>query len=312
MDTYGTLKPGDRLANQIGGGFAWKDGQVRGGGTEVAGARFRVKYGEGDLFAVPLDGGGYGTVLVSRRARSLLALGYFYGPRRPRTPLAAELVGLEPSSAVWVALFSALGIRDGDWPRIGHLDGWDRARWPVPGFRAGSLLLADQPIRIDLDDNDISLEVGRRLVSREEWGSLAEDDGVNGYRAAEIVLSKKLARGEDVPAPVPAAAAPNLDATPRSNPAPATDDGGDTAINGDQLLIDLVITGAWGSLAERSTLEQLEERLDEQLGELGEVDGNEVGAGRWRIFINTPDRGRALSAVERILDATGIAWSASS
>jgi hypothetical protein len=151
--------------------------------------RSKAKYGEGDAFAVPLDDGSHAAALVARRGRGLLALGYFFGPRRTSLPTLAELTTLGPSDAVLVCRFSALAIKEGSWPRVGHLSPWDRDRWPVPGFRSGSTLVTGEAARADYDDA-LNL-VGERLVSREEFASLA-DSGTYGSRAVELELSQGL------------------------------------------------------------------------------------------------------------------------
>ena len=44
------------------------------------------KYEEGDCFAVPVEGGGYGVVVIARKVDNGVPLGYFYGPLCDQLP----------------------------------------------------------------------------------------------------------------------------------------------------------------------------------------------------------------------------------
>jgi hypothetical protein len=65
----------------------------------------RVRYGEGDWFAVPLDEGGFCVGVVARANRSGVLLGYFFGPKRLDVPTLAELTALKAGDAVLVGAF---------------------------------------------------------------------------------------------------------------------------------------------------------------------------------------------------------------
>src|SRR5512139_197889 len=146
----------------------------------------RLAYVEGDAFGVPLDDGSYAVCVVARRGAGLLALGYFFAPRRDSVPTIEELGQLEPEAAFAVWRFSGLAIADGRWPRVGRVARWDRSRWPIPGSRAASSVLTGRPFRVDHAD-DLVTETGRRPVSPEEFESLSDDD-IYGARAVEVVL----------------------------------------------------------------------------------------------------------------------------
>jgi hypothetical protein len=85
-----------------------------------------IEYGEGDLFAVPLEQGGFGLCLVARRRAEAegCTLGYFFGPRIKQPPSLENLPALEPQNAYLVGWFGDLGIIDGTWTPVGRLPGW--------------------------------------------------------------------------------------------------------------------------------------------------------------------------------------------
>ena len=94
----------------------------------------KVKYREGDWFAVPLRDGGYAVGLIARANIQGVLLGYFFGPQRSTVPRVEEVGNLRPEDAVLTRIFGDLGIRTGKWPLLGRLDGWNRQDWPTPVF----------------------------------------------------------------------------------------------------------------------------------------------------------------------------------
>jgi Immunity protein 26 len=150
----------------------------------------KVKYQEGDWFAVPLRDGGFGIVLVARAARDGVLLGYFFGPRRSDVPMIGDVTGLKPDDAVLVRQFGDLGIIRGQWPALGHLEGWDRAEWPMPIFVRYEELTG-RSFRVYYDDDDPN------SVPREEQIPPGEaeqgpKDGLMGFGFAEKTLTQLL------------------------------------------------------------------------------------------------------------------------
>jgi hypothetical protein len=94
----------------------------------------KIKYREGDWFAVPLRNGGFAVGLVARANPKAALLGYFFGPERKGIPSPDDLPGLRAKDAVLVGMFGHLGLTQGSWPTIGRLTNWDRAEWPMPVF----------------------------------------------------------------------------------------------------------------------------------------------------------------------------------
>jgi hypothetical protein len=74
----------------------------------------KVKYREGDWFAVPLRDVGYAVGLIARANPGGVLLGYFFGPRRSEVPGLEDVAGLRPGDAVLVRMFGHLGIVRGE------------------------------------------------------------------------------------------------------------------------------------------------------------------------------------------------------
>jgi hypothetical protein len=92
-------------------------------------------YHEGQFFLLPVDRGQYAVGLIARvPRRGGVLLGYFFGPRRHSAPVTEWLQALHPATAALVCRFKDSSLFRGEWKLLGMLDGFDRARWPVPPF----------------------------------------------------------------------------------------------------------------------------------------------------------------------------------
>jgi len=151
----------------------------------------KLPYKEGDWFAVPLTGGGYGSGLIARSPkRGKVLLGYFFGPRRSELPDIADLLRLTPEQAVLVEQFGDLSLIRKEWPILGSTPDWDRRRWPMPVF--GSVEeLTGVGWRIEYPDEDPSARPRRTPVSPEEARRLPEDR-LLGAGAVVIHLDQRL------------------------------------------------------------------------------------------------------------------------
>ena len=70
----------------------------------------KVRYAEGDVFAVPLEGDrGYGIGVVARATKKGPTLGYFFGPRRDEVPGLSDVGDLNAVDNVWSRSSATLG-----------------------------------------------------------------------------------------------------------------------------------------------------------------------------------------------------------
>ena len=68
------------------------------------------------------------------------------------------------------------------------------------------------------------------------------------------------------------------------------------------MIVQLPITGRWGTDAEMGLRQRLEEEFRTALGELGDVTGGDIGSGNMNIFINQiPEFDPALEKVKGVL-----------
>lgn len=151
----------------------------------------KVKYREGDWFAVPLRDNGFAVGLVARANPGGVLLGYFFGPLRSEVPGLEDVAGLQPADAVLVGKFGHVGIVQGKWPLLGRLDGWDRRQWPTPVFVRYEELTG-RSFRVYYDDDDPNKVLREEQVAPGE-AEQAPKDGLMGAGFAETALSRLLA-----------------------------------------------------------------------------------------------------------------------
>jgi hypothetical protein len=151
----------------------------------------KLPYREGDWFTVPLRKGGLATGLVARSApKGRVLFGYFFGPKTQSPPGLKELEQRQPSDAVLVARFGDLGLVNGEWKAIGQSPSWSKTSWPMPVFRRTDVV-SGQSQAVSYADDDPSREVGATSHAPSEMET-APEDGLMGYGAVEIVLTKRL------------------------------------------------------------------------------------------------------------------------
>jgi hypothetical protein len=150
----------------------------------------KVKYAEGDWFAVPLKGGRYAVGIIARSqpGRRGVLFGYFFGPEREVPPTVSDLEDLKPSQAVLVRRFGDLKIRDGVWPIIGRRDDWERDAWPMPAF-VRHPELGPAAIRVEYDDRDPGRAIAETVTSESDVAGLPRD-GLLGAAAVETLLNR--------------------------------------------------------------------------------------------------------------------------
>jgi hypothetical protein len=152
--------------------------------------RKKLQYMEGDWFAIPLRNGGYALGLIARMDGKGEVLGYFFGPRHQDLPLEQETKNLSPSSAILIRRIGDLGLLRGEWPIVAHSPHWRREEWPQPAF--GRIAMDESwASQVEYSEDDLSQVIREVPVSLAEARNLPED-GLSGYGAAEIRLTKLL------------------------------------------------------------------------------------------------------------------------
>jgi hypothetical protein len=147
-------------------------------------------YGEGDWFAVPLRGGGFAAGVIARAMphKEGVLIGYFFGPRRCEVPALGELSGLSAAQAILVERFGDLGIVNGTWPLLGHIDGWNRSAWPTPVFGRFEELTG-RAFKVIYDDANPNRLIREEQVDPSELTGMPRD-GLSGAGAVETVLAR--------------------------------------------------------------------------------------------------------------------------
>ena len=152
--------------------------------------------GEGVVFSVPIQSGGYCMGVVARISKGRGAksiLGYFFSPRHQLIPNLDALESLRADRAILIAILGDLGFYEGHWSILGSLEEFDRAKWPMPEF--GSVLpggLNPRRITYDPDNPDICLQ--ENPCTLEEVVQLPRN-GLFGAGAIELVLDRILNEG---------------------------------------------------------------------------------------------------------------------
>jgi hypothetical protein len=149
----------------------------------------RLPYREGDWFAVPLAGGGYGAGLIARSPkRGRILLGYFFGPRRSTLPKFSDLLRLTPGEALAVELFGDLALIEGEWSVLGSTPDWNRSLWPMPVF--GSVE-GNTGYRVEYPNEDLAAEPRLTRISAAEASRLPEER-LQGAEAMALLLDELL------------------------------------------------------------------------------------------------------------------------
>lgn len=160
--------------------------------------RKRIKYSEGQWFAVPLKTGGYALgIIVRGNYKTKGGLGYFFGPRYKEVPDERETWLKKPSDAILITWFGDLGIIWGRWPLIPSTRPFRREEWPVPKFQRIDAL---NPAKGWLVEYSQEVAGIGELPIRETYCDAKElmelpKDSLLGYEAVEIVLTKLLSEG---------------------------------------------------------------------------------------------------------------------
>jgi hypothetical protein len=149
----------------------------------------KLRYREGDFFAVPLRDGGFATGLVARSGpKGKVLSGYFFGPRRTEPATLAVAGCCVPHDAVLVARFGDLSLQKEEWPMIGQA-AWNREMWPVPDFGRVDTVSENLGWRVTYADEDPN-EVYREVECSPKEALFLPRDSLPGSGAVEIKLGK--------------------------------------------------------------------------------------------------------------------------
>jgi hypothetical protein len=136
--------------------------------------RGRLPYEEGDVFAVPLRGGGYGLGVVTRMDGNGVALGYFSGRRYNDLPDIHQ-ARIDSDTA-------------GRWTVLGRLPRWSREDWPMPAFGRREEF-SGRCFRVEYADDNPGTPIRELPIAPEECDSLPED-GLVGFAFVEERLGR--------------------------------------------------------------------------------------------------------------------------
>ena len=149
----------------------------------------KVKVKPGDVFAVPLETGGYAIGLVARKRASRL-LGYFWKKKFPEVPEDLDLSTLKKEDAYWIVQFSILGLEKGKWKIIGNMPNFRPEEWEVPKFFLDSAGGGKFIVTYDDKLNEVNRE--RVPCDYEPEGPPYAEDGLAGYLFVEKRLTRIL------------------------------------------------------------------------------------------------------------------------
>lgn len=279
-------------------------------------------YREGEVFAVPLKGGGFALGVVAR-GRVLLAEGYgevlcyFFGPRRESLPDAAP--DLRPTDTVWITVFDNQAIERGDWPIIGPHPSFQRGEWPIPEFcRRDDInqkfyrlrLHPDDPSRL-VDETRISAEEAARLplggglafsAPRNRFLSILLEEGPIDRRYVRVIHARTLDWARIV-----SEAQQRLSNGQKTEPGagdPQLDPGTEPVTPEHAVILHLPLVGFDMEVAGLS-LRELEERIRGAIeaNDAGEFDGDLLGPEDATLYMYGPDVDSLFDAIKPVLEA---------
>lgn len=143
-----------------------------------------LKYGVGDVFALPLRDHGWALGVVARMDGRGAVLGYFFGPRIESLEGVPGEFSFDSRSAIRVCRFGDLGFIQEKWRVVGSIEAWDAKLWPVPDFcRQGH-------IRVVYDERTLSM-IHEESISPNGCRALPRD-GLEGSGYVEIQLTRQV------------------------------------------------------------------------------------------------------------------------
>ena len=146
----------------------------------------------GDVFGIPLPSGGYAVGLITRVSREHrgILLGFFFGPRRSELPGVDGFLPGTPDDAVLVAMFGGRLVRQGTWPTLGSLEGWEPQQWKVTRFlRRPSM---GPPSIVTYDANDPSVRLAEVVVDPDQIDPAMPSESLVGWGQLPRMLDERL------------------------------------------------------------------------------------------------------------------------
>ncbi len=92
--------------------------------------RRRIKYEEGDWFAVPIGEGIYCLGMVGGKDPQIRSfIGYYFPKTFDSVPTVDDIQGLQSSDAVFISWTGNPGVYSGVWPIIGRQPDFNKHEW---------------------------------------------------------------------------------------------------------------------------------------------------------------------------------------
>jgi hypothetical protein len=160
----------------------------------------RIRYREGQWFAIPIKDIGYCLgIIVRGSSKTHGGLGYFWSSITKNLPTEEDINKIKPSDAVLIARFGGLGISTGEWPLIQTSNKFVREDWPVPLFIRKLDFDEDKVLIIDYgqDFSGLDLPKSEILVKKSKNYEKYPEDSLYGYKVVEAKLFKLLTKEVD-------------------------------------------------------------------------------------------------------------------
>jgi hypothetical protein len=148
----------------------------------------KIKFKEGQVFAVPLRQGGYVLGILVREYIKI-TLGYFFNKIYPTIPDKVDKSEISIDKIALIALFSSMGIEDGYWPLVETNLLFKKGDWPIPLMKMQDPL-TEKYYSVLFDETLINDE--RKLIS-EEIAQKLFDHSLHGYVSLEKKVSTIMA-----------------------------------------------------------------------------------------------------------------------
>lgn len=147
--------------------------------------RKTAKFKEGDVFAFPLNSGGYAVGLITRVSEYKIPLGYFFNKKYETMPKGIEQDLIKKENAILIKRFGVQGFMDETWIILGQLENFKSGDWKVPLFiRVPSL----SPAEFIYYDNNLK-ETKSEMVPKGTDINKYYSDSLSGSGAVEIVIT---------------------------------------------------------------------------------------------------------------------------